>query len=33
VDEELVDDLFEGGSEIAERRLERVIELALLTRV
>ncbi len=33
VDEKLVDDLFEGGSEIAEKRLERVIELALLTRV
>ena len=33
VDEELVDDLFEGGSEIAEKRLGRVIELALLTRV
>ncbi len=33
VDEELVDDLFEGGSEIAEKRLDRVIDLALLTEV
>jgi hypothetical protein len=31
VDEKLVDDLFEGGSEIAEKRLERVIDLALVT--
>jgi hypothetical protein len=33
VDEGLVDELFEGGSEVAEKRIERVIELALLTRV
>jgi hypothetical protein len=32
VDEDLVDELFEGGSEVAEKRIERVIELALLTR-
>lgn len=32
VDEDLVDQLFEGGSEVAERRIQRVIELALLTR-
>jgi len=33
VDEQLIDELFEAGSEIAEKRLDRVIDLALPTQV